>query len=692
MQKDLAWVKNKYGDDMVKLCRDNLESVLEHEGMLRELLDKYFSHNKFLHEDLVIQNKVDEFRAFIYSKMKTDDGRAVENDTGFSATELFQQAGYTLYPECKTEADIQSFRHYFYRIDGKIPVYQEGMLPEPFSGEELCTFNGNRLKDRRVWFAVHKDADKIKREDFVNPQRQDAYGTSVISIQFLKDKTNTLKITNRYNHTVINADHTFKSNLDNIKEGLTVAFEKEFGVRDLKNCDKNNFELDGYVLACDNRYYPYNYELDGVYYCPNNVIINLDTNEIKKLPTHQILADYFVIDCKNNTIELLDKFINDEFINEFVDYIKHINVEAKGKIKIIKKNETCVFIKLNKKNQIVSFENESIARCGDRYLIHNKYIEDLSMMQLEYVGNNFLYSNNHLKSAKLPKLKKCGEYFLFKASSLTNLNVFNLQKCGDYFLGQNRYLEKLNMPALIECGDYFFDFNTRITNVDLRNLQICGNGFFYGNMSLEKLSLPSLKKIGDDFLYSNIRLENIELPSVEDCGSRFLHNNNNLKYLNLPRLKRCKRDFMWSNKVLKAAYFSSLNVCGNNFLYFNQDLIKCFLPVLESCGDDFMHSNVIMKELNLFRLRFCGNSFMYSNNSLQKLYVPHLLKCGNDFMYNNTTLSEMYAPKLRQRGYYYLPYNKISKKLPCLLTKLKTIFKLNVLKVRQKTENNIIVK
>lgn len=73
----------------------------------------------------------------------------------------------------------------------------------------MCTFQGDRLNRCRVFFAVKKDVDSIKREDFKNPEREDLYGTSVISIQFTKDGSNTLSIKNRYNHRVINPDATF---------------------------------------------------------------------------------------------------------------------------------------------------------------------------------------------------------------------------------------------------------------------------------------------------------------------------------------------------------------------------------------------------------------------------------------------------------------------------------------------------
>ena len=120
--------------------------------------------------------------------------------------DLLNKAGYILY-ECKTEEEVQSFKKYYAK------------------GEELCTFNGNRLDSCYVYFAVKKDVDNIKREDYKEPKRQDQYGTSVVSIQFTKDDTHTLSIKNRYNHTVDNPDATFSNDLDNIIKGLTDSFE-----------------------------------------------------------------------------------------------------------------------------------------------------------------------------------------------------------------------------------------------------------------------------------------------------------------------------------------------------------------------------------------------------------------------------------------------------------------------------------
>ena len=121
------------------------------------------------------------------------------------------EAGYKIY-ECHDYDELASFKKY----------YQKNEL--------LCSFSQDRLSDCRVFFAVKKDVDKIKREDFKIPFREDLYGTSVMSIQFEKGKNNALSIKNRYNHKVSNPDATLENNLENLVPGLTYAFEKEYGL------------------------------------------------------------------------------------------------------------------------------------------------------------------------------------------------------------------------------------------------------------------------------------------------------------------------------------------------------------------------------------------------------------------------------------------------------------------------------
>ena len=311
MDSDLKIIKKKYGEEMAHFCRDAFATILEQEGVLANLLLKWFEPSKFLYKDLQEEDLELAFKDFIYKQF--DQKHEEKTDSNIKTPqELLSEAGYDLY-ECKSEEDIQSFKKYY--------------APR----EELCTFRGGRLDKCYVFFAVKKNVDTIKREDFKNPKRQDLYGTSVISIQFDRNEYHCLSIKNRYNHTVDYCDSTFSNNLDNIIEGLTDSFAMHYG---LKQSFVNRFEIPQYIKDNNGKYYKYNYEIDNTYYCPNNII--LKQHEPIRLPKERyILADYFVIDMKENTIS---NYTNNEdsFLNIKNNPIKNISVDAKTNSKIIK--------------------------------------------------------------------------------------------------------------------------------------------------------------------------------------------------------------------------------------------------------------------------------------------------------------------------------------------------------------------
>ena len=189
----------------MKLCRELFPTILEQEGTLLKILSTSFGKNsKTLYEDITENELEDKFKEYIFKKALSEEIKK-ENINHKTPYELLDEAGYKLY-ECTTENEIQSFRKY----------YEED--------EELCTFYGDRLNKCIVFFAVKKDVDKIRREDFKEPKRDDEYGTSVISIQFNKIGFSTVSIKNRYNHKVKNPDATFGNNLDRIIPGLTRKF------------------------------------------------------------------------------------------------------------------------------------------------------------------------------------------------------------------------------------------------------------------------------------------------------------------------------------------------------------------------------------------------------------------------------------------------------------------------------------
>ena len=510
MIDDLKIIKKKYGEKMSHLCRELFPTILEKEGLLSKLLMENFAESHFLYEDIKENDLIYIFKNFIY--MQYDENNQLKNDNSDekikTPQELLNEVGYDLY-ECLTEEDIQQFKKYYAK------------------GEELCTFNDRRLNSCRVFFAVKKDVDNIKREDFKNPKRQDLYGTSVISIQFMRDGTNHLSIKNRYNHRVVNPDATFSNNLDNIVAGLTKSFEKTYDI--IQNSPSNNFEIPNYVRANDGKYYKYNYEIGNIYYCPNNIII--DNFNVKQYDKEKyIILDYFILDLQNKTINLYDdKGIDDDFVT-ILDNIEKIRVESKNNQKfLIIQSKICenIIIILNQNNQIYAlkqFNASNLKEIGNYVLFYNNSLEYLDLPSLEKVGYGFLANNNILKKFNAPNLKEIGNYVLFYNNSLEYLDLPNLEKLRNGFLYSNNTLKQFNAPNLKEIGYNVLYDNNSLENLDLPSLETVGRNFLFRNKTLKKFNAPKLKKIGDYVLCNNNSLEYLELPSLETVGRDFLSN------------------------------------------------------------------------------------------------------------------------------------------------------------------------
>lgn len=161
--------------------------------------------------------------------------------------------------------------------------------------ERLCTFDDNtRYKRYYIINAIKKNIDDIKREDFKNPQREDIYGTSVISIQILK-KGGFISIKNRYNHSVLSPDNTFSSNPDNIIEWLGSSLKKYFNV-DFSAQEQN---LPNGFTVVNGNIVKYLYEINNVYFGKN---FYAKDGEITIPPSHHILMDYFIYDNKEQKL------------------------------------------------------------------------------------------------------------------------------------------------------------------------------------------------------------------------------------------------------------------------------------------------------------------------------------------------------------------------------------------------------
>ncbi len=368
--KELNRIKKLYGEKFMHFCRSLFPTLLEQEGLLTEILKSSFATNsRTLYDDIVNNYLEEEFKNYIYSKINVEKEKPeiIGEKTPY---QLLDENGYNLY-ECNSEEEIQSFKKYY----------------KP--GEELCTFRGNRLNRCVVFFAVKKDVEEIKREDFNNPKREDEYGTSVMSIQFTKSQNSTVSIKNRYNHTVNNPDATYGNDLDEIAPGLTQSFEKLLSERGLTLNSSNieAFYIPGYVVADDGKYYKYNMEINGNYYCPGNVIID-HGNVIKLEPEKQELIDYFILDKENKTLSLYDISLGrDSFIDGFknidsIEMANNNNSEQKTKTITIKEksSDKPITIEINKEsNSIIGYTNENLTNLGHNFLGYNEQLSEFNV-------------------------------------------------------------------------------------------------------------------------------------------------------------------------------------------------------------------------------------------------------------------------------------------------------------------------
>ena len=610
MQKDLLQIKKKYGENMAHLCRSLFPTILENEGRLFHIISNTFEFNKSLYDDIVNNNLESEFKDYIYSFVSIFEQEIV---TFKSPEVLLKEKGYTLY-ECRTVDDVNRFKKYY------------------APSELLCTFDSNRLDRCYIFFAVKDNVHKIKREDYSNPRRQDDYGVSVLSIQFTKGSFNTLSIKNRYNHTVNNPDATFSNNLDNIAPGLSLSFSKKYGLN--INGYLNRFQIPGYVKANDGKYYKYNYEINGIYYCPNNIIIdNYYVNRNYQEKSRFLLVDYFILDMQEKKILLYDEKVNDSLIS-LIGNINSIQVLRNKKEKEVYINDDTV-LKVNENNKIISFRNNKI-----------KDIE-----------NNFLYYNDSINKIGIKSVKSIGDYFLMNNRSLTSITMPEVMNIGSNFLHFNKNLENIEVPKLKEIGNDFLCSNNNLTVISLPSIQKIGDSFLYMNEQLKKLYVPNLISVKNYFCVNNLDMENIEVPKLKEAGNNFFKENKNAYLLNTPQLERVENYFLNNNRKINKLYLPQIKNIGNYCMENNENLDMLYAPNIEKIGNYFNYHNLKLEKLDFPNLVFVGNGFLVRNKNLNQLNAPKLRIVGDMFLYNNQKLDSIKFPSLETCGRYFLASN-----------------------------------
>jgi len=387
-------------------------------------------------------------------------------------------------------------------------------------GEELCTFNEpDRYKRNYIIHAVKKNVNDIKRSK--HPEREDEYGTSVISIQILKTG-GAISIKNRYNHTVNNPDHTFNDNPDNIISGLSMALKHKFGV----DFTVSNSKIPENYRLINNQLVRFYYEFDNVYfgdrfYLDGSCITELDDK-------HEVMFDNIVLNTDfgkktRSVLNIPDKSTDElvRVINDEIAGCKVTKSTEKGEIiiSIIDENKKKKELLRTKDDRITSLHLYRTKKLGDNFLLYNKVLSELDASKLEYMGSY------------------CFEY----NQKLETLNMTGLKQMGICCFGFNKSLKKLDVSKLEYMGKGCFNNNEKLETLNISKLEIMGDGCFENNNSLKELNGPILGYMGSCCFEFNEILETLNVPELKEMGDGCFENNNSLKELNAEVLENAEK-------------------------------------------------------------------------------------------------------------------------------------------------------
>jgi len=506
MDGELKKIKKVYGEDFAKLCRELFPTILEKEGLLFGVLQKKFAPNRSLAKDIIDQELKYDFKDFIYNIVNKKHKDIVKPTVKEDPKELLERAGYDLF-KCENNIEVKAFKKYY-----------------EFT-EELCTFNDSeRVKKNNIFFAVKKNVDEILRKNFINPQKNDLYSTSVLCLQFDK-KDGDLKVISRYNHSVKNPDATLDNDLDNIAKGLTESFRYNYNMgHKVKNIDI--LDLSNYVIDETGKYYRYNHKTytaqnRDCYFCEDNIIV-LDNLASPLDKSKMEVFDYFILD--KQTGEIASGVEDDGFVDEFKN-VKKIDI-VKDKIQnrrvftVFKDDGTDFKFVVDKNNRIVEYYNYNAKKISKGFLKKVRNLEVLVAPNVEVVENYCLVNNQDLKILDLRSVEEIGDEFCCDSRDFSFLDLPNVKKIGKSFMWLNKEISYVNMPNLEEVGDWFLADNQKLTKISFDNLKNINSHFFHFNLSAKSVKLPSLESMGKDVFNCNKK----ESTFVYELSNTILNN------------------------------------------------------------------------------------------------------------------------------------------------------------------------
>ncbi len=466
--------------------------------------------------------------------------------------ELLKQAGYDAFYADTLEKQ-NSIKHYF------------------DEWEALCTFrDGVRFKNYHIIHCIKEGADKLKRSDFKGREdRQDEYGTSVISIQ-IATSGGFISIKNRYNHQVLDCDNTFDSNPDNIIKGLSASLEKHFKLQ-LQAPKVQPPRGYTYQRGC---IYRYNYERDNVYIGDGFYVKDGNISKIYK--DYQFLIGSYLFDLKEKTVKSLG-YENDphaQIMNEEMAGKKIQKRVVDGSIHLYLDGE--LFFKTKKKFDIDYIDEITLSKArelpdGD---VCGKLFENVSVIrapEVRKIGSNCLCNVDFFD---LPKLEETGNrcFSYWYMDGMDKIYLPHLRKIGNKCFARIAPVSKIILPELREAGDETFIDISSCSTLLLPKLERIGSKSITANANLTKIVAPCLKSMGSYCIAGNDMLESLCLFQLEDMGANCFSRNKNLRTVVLPHLQRADKESFCGNKAYCCIKAPNLNKSEDRILHNSQRL------------------------------------------------------------------------------------------------------------------------
>ena len=454
-------------------------------------------------------------------------------------------------------------------------------------GELLCTFNDRaRYQNYYIVHTVKKDVDRIIRQNFNGREkREDAYGTSVISIQILKFG-GFISIKNRYNHSVPNPDHTFNSNPDNIIQGLSVALQKYFNVDFYQSAEDLP---DGYAMM-NGRIFKYHDENNNIYYgdqawAENGVIHVADKS------AGDALFGPFIFDNKTKMLRKVDPHLNDSFADDFNKaYGGNRRLSVQGghlllDTHILIKTEESQITELDlpdlkemsdncilKAPSLTRFHAPSLTTMGDGCLNYAPLLKTFDAPVLTTMMDGCLYKVYALQTIHIPTLTTMRGSCLHYAPALMTFDAPALTIMGEKCLNNVSMLSDFYAPALQSIGESCLSDAKALRRFDAPALTIMDNFCLYNVPSLTHFDAPVLQRMGDKCLYKAPILISFEAPSLKTMGNCCLHNINALTVFKGPSLTRMGHYCLNIAPSLRTFEAPKLEEMGDDCLFYTISL------------------------------------------------------------------------------------------------------------------------